>query len=289
MKVYQPDGYSYVNITEIPKSEISKIDLCLCNQPSETLENFYKRQSVKPDVLVNCGFFSMADGGTVFGYVDEKTVVSSAAEYKMGIGIIGDNTLVYDNYYNRNDWRDFVSAYPPLVVNGVKEKITFASEINYKARRTACGYNDTTVYIITVDSPGVKFDELQDICIKAGCKYAVNFDGGGSTRELVNGKNITAQGYSRPVDNVMAVYLQQKKTIYRVQVGAFSAKTNADKLMLEIRGLPDKIGAGYANAYVRLIGKYYKVQVGAFSKKEGAQSVVNDLLKLGYNAFISTE
>ena len=96
-------------------------------------------------------------------------------------------------------------------------------------------------------------------------------------------------GQSRPVDNVVAVYLQDVRTIYRVQTGAFSKKPNADKLMQSIRKLPDEIGAGYANAYVRQVDGLYKVQVGAFSKKAGAERVVEDLAKLGYSSFITTK
>ena len=68
---------------------------------------------------------------------------------------------------------------------------------------------------------------------------------------------------------------------------AFSKKTNADALQERIRKLPDTIGAGYANAYVRQINNLYKVQVGAFSKKENAQKVVNDLKSKGYEPFIA--
>jgi exopolysaccharide biosynthesis protein len=45
--------------------------------------------------------------------------------------------------------------------------------------------------------------------------YALNLDGGGSTKILENGKSITSSLYNRPVDNVIAIYLKPK-TIYRV-------------------------------------------------------------------------
>ena len=33
MKIYSPSNYSYVKIIEIPKEEISKLDMTLCAQP----------------------------------------------------------------------------------------------------------------------------------------------------------------------------------------------------------------------------------------------------------------
>jgi cell division septation protein DedD len=119
-----------------------------------------------------------------------------------------------------------------------------------------------------------------------GVTYAINLDGGGSTKILQKGKSITSAVYNRAVDNVLAVYL---KKLYRVQCGAFSKQINAMSLRTKIRDLPDDIGAGYKNAYVRKIDNYYKVQVGAFSNRLNAQMVLNDLKDKGLDAFITTE
>ena len=289
MKEYTHSKYSYVTIFEMTYAEIAKIDFALCKEPTETLEAFYARQKTKPNILTNGGFFNMSDGKTCFRLVDEGSLVADDGTYTKGIGIVDTNKLIYGDINDRTDWRDFIIAYPTLIENGECSKITFASEINYRARRTMIGYNDNRVFIITVDSPGLKFATLQTICKELGCTFAINIDGGGSTRALVNGERHTATEYSRPVDNVVAVYLQDVRTIYRVQTGAFSKKPNADKLMQSIRKLPDEIGAGYANAYVRQVDGLYKVQVGAFSKKAGAERVVEDLAKLGYSSFITTK
>ena len=79
MKVYTDKIYSYAHIVEINKSEIGKIDLAICKQPRETLGNFYKRQTVKPNVLINAGFFSMKNGETIFNVVDEGKEVSDVS------------------------------------------------------------------------------------------------------------------------------------------------------------------------------------------------------------------
>lgn len=71
------------------------------------------------------------------------------------------------------------------------------------------------------------------------------------------------------------------KTIYRVQVGAFSVKSNAD------RQLEDVKKAGFTDAYITKVDNLYKIQVGAFSIKINADNMLNKVKKAGFSAFIT--
>lgn len=73
---------------------------------------------------------------------------------------------------------------------------------------------------------------------------------------LQNGERLTEAAYSRPVDNVVAVYLEKKEK---------SNQTRENEKL------------------------FYCVQTGAFSKKENAEKVLKDVGKFGYNAFITSE
>lgn len=287
MKVYKHSTYSYVTVVEIPKKTIGKIDFALCKQPTETLESFYKRQVTKPNVLVNGGFFSMADGTTSFTYKDEGKMVSQQS-YPVGVGVTINNELVYGDISKLNV-RDFITAYPMLIVNGkIDLPADMASEIDYKARRTCLAWNDNTVFLITVDYPGMAFRELAAMLYGLGCNFAMNLDGGGSTRMLVNGKLQSAvQLYNRPVDNVVAIYLKEepKKIFYRVQTGAFLLYQNAQKYLARIKSLGDD----YRGAYINKDGIYYKVQVGYFGVKANADRMVTDLKSRGISAFAKQE
>jgi exopolysaccharide biosynthesis protein len=90
-----------------------------------------------------------------------------------------------------------------------------AQEINYKARRTILAYTETIIYVIAIESPGMNFYEVQNMLMEMDLDYAINLDGGGSTKILENGKSITSTLYNRAVDNVIAFYLKPK-VIYRV-------------------------------------------------------------------------
>lgn len=202
MQFYR-DGNACVTIIE--KREIKRIDFDTCQQPAETLSAYYARRSEKPAVLTNGGFFNMSTREPVFNYVDEGVAKATNAKYKWGMGVIGENQLVYGELNSRR-WRDFVSGYPNLLDDSQSITITFAKEINYKARRTLLGYDDDFVMLVCVDNPGMNLIEAQAYMKKLGCKYAINLDGGGSTGMLVNGEKKTSTAYNRAVDNVVAIY-----------------------------------------------------------------------------------
>lgn len=274
-------NYNGITIVKVPKIEIEKIDFISCNEPKETLEHFYNRQTIKPDVLINGGFFALNNGTPVFDFTDDGQVKSSHDDYSYGIGITSNGDLLFGK--DTGIWKDFLTAYPPLLINGNYQTFNIGSEIAYKARRSIIGYNADYIFFIAIDTPGATFKEAAEIAKKVGCLYAINLDGGGSTRLLYNGAGYAKAAVSRQVDNVIALYTKKTKIIYRVQIGAFSNELNAKKLCDKIKNL----GNPYSSAYVRFINPYYKVQVGAFSIKENAEKIVKDLKSKGYNAFIT--
>lgn len=211
MKTYVHSAYKFVNVIEISKDEISCVDFVACKEPRETLGSFYNRQQKKPDILINGGFFSMANGTPVFNTIDEGVVRSNNSNYKIGIGVSYDaiNELKFGNLNDGTRWKDFLSAYPVLLNGtGPITKFDYANEIDYCATRSCIGYNDTTVFIVHVGKPGLRFAQLSDLLDKLGAKFAVNLDGGGSARVLIKGKVFGNPTENRQVDNVIAFYLK---------------------------------------------------------------------------------
>ena len=211
MRVYKHSDYDYVDIVEIPKSEVKKIDLCMCAQPKETLGSFYSRQNDKPDVLMNAGFFATSTGNTVFNVMDDGVVYSENEKYKWGIGIQeAHKDLLYGSLASNSYYKfvDFVSGYPNLVDSGKScAPWTWATDINYNALRSMIGYNDNYIYFVTISKPGMTFTKMANLMIDIGCKYAVNLDGGGSSRLMVGGEVINVPTENRAVDSVFALWL----------------------------------------------------------------------------------
>lgn len=92
------------------------------------------------------------------------------------------------------------------------------------------------------------------------------------TQRLTSGVSAES-GTSVPSDN---------KTLYRVQTGAFSKKSNADALVAKLKK------AGFDTCVVSADGMY-KVQVGAFSVKANAENQMAKLKAKGFDAFITTK
>lgn len=286
MRVYKYANYDYITIAEIPLSEIERIDMDLCKQPSETPDTYYRRVKVKPDIICNLGLFNMSNGQTCQTFINDGETVNIEAWLADGIGIRDAKDIAFGRYTDAG-WRDFINGYPVLVRNYAIQPVTYAKELNYSARRTAIGFNDSTLYVVCVDNPGTVFEFLSRVMLDIGCQYAIAVDGGGSTRMLYKGVAQTSQTWVRSVDNVFCVYL--KKTIYRVQCGAFKSQTNAERLKKQIQSIHDTINAGYANAYIRVIDGLYKVQIGAFGNKANADRVLADMKSKGFNPFITTQ
>lgn len=69
------------------------------------------------------------------------------------------------------------------------------------------------------------------------------------------------------------------KKYYRVQVGAYSIKANADAMMVKIKK------AGFS-AIIKQYGNLYKVQIGAYNSKINAENTAIEVKKKGFNAIV---
>ena len=73
---------------------------------------------------------------------------------------------------------------------------------------------------------------------------------------------------------------EEPKVLYRVQVGAYSIKSNSEKMLSKLKA------AGY-NGFITKVGSYYKVQVGAFSVKANSEKLAKELKAKGFSTMIA--
>lgn len=71
-------------------------------------------------------------------------------------------------------------------------------------------------------------------------------------------------------------------TLYRVQVGAYSVRSNADNMLAKIKA------KGF-DAFITQVDGMYKVQVGAYSVKANADAQLKKIKNAGFDAFITTK
>lgn len=289
----------YIHVVKIDKSEIDKIDFAICKDPRETIGNFVSRQKVKPDYICNAGFFNMKNGNTIFNVVEEFSRKSNYQYYKDGIGTKDGINLVYGNV-DDGGYKDFVTGYPCLVENNNVLPLTYAKEISYRAARTALGYNDTHVYIVCIDKgngkPGMSLTELANYMKSIGCKYAVNLDGGGSSRlHGPDNKPINVPSENRAVDSVFCVYLKKVRQNSAVmELARCGIITDTDYWNGVMNG-DIKLSTSNLEALMKKMAdtlqlcqldNLYRVQVGAFSKKENAKNMLEDLKDKGFSGYI---
>jgi hypothetical protein len=227
---------------------------------------------------------------------------------------INGEVLAWNQYnywgYAWNDINDFTmvdslhsTTYKNFIVgicavrNSAYEPLYYNSDMGGSRGRSAIGImpdNKIMLYCTKDNTSEDKtLEELQEYLLDVvKPKSAIILDSGLSSQCDFDGQIIESD---RIVSNLFCLWekkqtvVETPKIIYRVQCGAFSVYANCVSLKTQINSLPDTIGAGYKNAYIRNINGIYKLQIGAFSQKLGAERVLSDLKSKGFNAFITTE
>lgn len=74
---------------------------------------------------------------------------------------------------------------------------------------------------------------------------------------------------------------KKKTVLYRIQIGAYTIKRNADIQLSEVKE------AGFSDAFITKVGKFYKIQTGAYSEKENANNMLAKVKAKGFDAFIT--
>lgn len=201
----------YTQLDIIPFDSIQEVRFCKLAEPTEMLEHYYNRAENKPNIMVNGGLFDMKTGHNVMSFV------SMYAEQNYKNGFVGMGTTCYKAQTlqygkdNEKEWRDFMTAYPMLVIDGKANKeYGNAKTLNYRTARTAIGVTETgNVLVLTVDKPGMTFEQMTAIFLQYHAVYAMNLDGGGSVRKLHNGKVVNNPSENRKVDSAFCVYLKK--------------------------------------------------------------------------------
>lgn len=300
-----------VTIIRIPGKYVKKVSIDMCTQPKLSPEKFYDTyaNNDKPTILTNCSFFATATGESIWNLISNGVTYSAYNQipYSRGFGVTKDGILK-NGIYASTGWDDFTTAYPELYKNGIQIRLgdTY-NDINYRAQRLCFGWTEDKeeIFFILVEGKGCLLEELQELISVYVPKafYCANLDGGGSAYVNVTGSRVSESGYVRPVDSVLAVWLKDDATIeteekeiengdavvlkpkvlYRVQLGAFSKKANADSFRDTIRQIE---GCEKAFVVYDETKKLYKVQVGAFSIKANAYNFAAKIEDAGYSTYI---
>lgn len=266
----------YTQLDIIPFDSIQEVRFCKLAEPTEMLEHYYNRAENKPNIMVNGGLFNMKTGHNVMSFVSMYT----EQNYKNGFVGMGTTcykaqTLQYGKD-NEKEWRDFMTAYPMLVIDGKANKeYGNAKTLNYKTARTAIGVTTTgNVLVLTVDKPGMTFEQMTAIFLQYHAVYAMNLDGGGSVRKLHNGKVVNNPSENRKVDSAFCVYLKKDP------LATYEDKDNVDDWARDAVEIVTKYGVMQGDNH----GKFNPTK--QVTRQELAVALSNMITKIQTSAFM---
>lgn len=266
----------YTQLDIIPFDSIQEVRFCKLAEPTEMLEHYYNRAENKPNIMVNGGLFDMKTGHNVMSFVSMYT----EQNYKNGFVGMGTTcykaqTLQYGKD-NEKEWRDFMTAYPMLVIDGKANKeYGNAKTLNYRTARTAIGVTETgNVLVLTVDKPGMTFEQMTAIFLQYHVVYAMNLDGGGSVRKLHNGKVVNNPSENRKVDSAFCVYLKKDP------LAMYEDKDNVDDWARDAVEIVTKYGVMQGDNH----GKFNPAK--QVTRQELAVALSNMITKIQTSAFM---
>lgn len=165
------------------------------------------------------------------------------------------------------------------------------SDLN-KAKAQVEGTYNTAVELFAYLCKEYGLDPMTDIIShKEGCKKGVASNHGDPEHlwsQLKTG--YTMDTFRKAVKEAMSGKTEEEattpdkseKVLYRVQVGAYKVKKNADAQLAKVKA------AGF-DTYMVKVDDLYKIQVGAYSVKANADNMLAKLKAAGFSAFITTK
>ena len=132
-----------------------------------------------------------------------------------------------------------------------------------------------------------KLDPLADGVIvshKEGHKHGIASNHG-DPEHLWNqlGMGYTMDTFRKAVSAAVKGDSAGKDVLYRVQVGAYSVKKNADTQLTKVKA------AGFKDAIMVKVDNLYKIQTGAFRNYAYAENMCEEVRDAGFQAFITSK
>lgn len=209
-------------IVKIPRNQIKDINVILANTKSnrETVGSMQKRADY--DFCINGGLF-WTNKNTNKSYslsllIDEGKQNNAGIYSKYGLITYKDGSYKFDWYKWSKDLKDMIGGSPTLIIDGkinIDKGQMKGGLITARHPRSAIGMNDDYFFMVTIDGRnkakglyGMTINELAKYMLNIGCKYAINLDGGGSTRLMHNDSLLNKATENRPIHNTIGVKLK---------------------------------------------------------------------------------
>ena len=217
-----PVKYKNLTLISIPREQVRRI--AIVQLGALTMNQWYDRQKDKPKYMLNASLWdNQGPIGTI--WLDKKLIRNEGTGYGFGISA---GEFSFGDPWNTK-WDDYITGYPALIQNGHKTTHSVDSYVqNATTRRSALCYKGNTLYMVT--GVGLKLNQFREQLAEYGMTEAINLDGGGSSRLLVDGKAINSPTDNRRCKLAIAAWVKDtpsstlpspsyKTGQYRIKVG----------------------------------------------------------------------
>lgn len=158
-----------VTLAAFPASELEDFRVVMCTQPKLSPEKMLATFPKVPDFLSNGSFFDTSSGASIMNVVSQTVTYSEDPDPRtaLGFGVISGSRDGLPKVGNRLlSWRDFLSAYPMLFLNGERQDVSGYADISYAAQRMVFGQYTSAeaedwYFFLLVEGSGCLLSHLQ--------------------------------------------------------------------------------------------------------------------------------
>ncbi len=202
---------------KIKLNEIDRIQL-VGGTVRRTAAQVFKMLQEKPDYLINAGMYDMKSGLTVCDTIVDGVLLNGGNYTDKGFAWDDNNLEPEDTAAAKvRGYRYFLGGSPSLLWNGrlnIDGK-GFDKYFLNSAKSVRIGMGITDKELVVCFPATVKtLGSFAGMMAAAGCKYAINLDGGGSTRVMQNvgGKlrQLSSNRENRANSTWLAIYLKKR-------------------------------------------------------------------------------
>ena len=171
-----------------------------------TMGQWYAQQADKPKYMLNASLWDVKGSiGTI--YIDGALQRNEGNGF--GFGTQDGKTFAFGTPWDRK-WTDYITGYPPLVRDGEEADGYVTKDVRVSVtRRAAVAEKDGRLFLVT--GKGLTLDGFRQNLMEFAFANAINLDGGGSARLMIDGKAVNNPTDDRACKLAIAVWLKEQK------------------------------------------------------------------------------
>ncbi len=195
---------NHLRVVDVPIHQIRKIEIVQLR--GKTMGEWYSAQADKPKYMLNGSLWD-SEGAIGTIWQGGKLVRNEGNGFGFGISKVG--SFGFGDPWAVG-WQDYITGYPGLVINGAATALEVDSYVQHaRTKRAAIACAGQHLYLVTGE--GLSLDGFREELAVFGAYHAINLDGGGSARLMVDGKAVNNPTDNRRCPNAIAIWTYDEK------------------------------------------------------------------------------